>query len=687
MKSTGSSERGMFARAAACLRCADPTEKSETTKRAAAAFRAGELCFDDATPVEPIGNPGRPSRPALVPPKQLPQRGLGTPDGRAALVHAVAHIEFNAINLAWDAVYRFRGMPIEYYADWISVADDEARHFRLLRARLNELGHDYGDFDAHDGLWEMAVKTSNSCLERMALVPRVLEARGLDVTPGMIARFRHAQRRCDGRHPRDHPARRSRARRRGLALVRVVLRTRRPRSGANVRRTHRAARTRLGARTVQYRRAHRRRFHARGIAAARSGGMMRRAVCAAFIAGIWLIVLGFAAGLVWTSPPLPSLKLPIAARDFRVVQGAGVEDGTSMRIGSVGDDGSALQAVSIDHLSAADFPVLRYRFDGFPRTLELSFFFRRADAPDDVQPAVTVPWPDGGWQTIDLSKVPGWRGEIIEMGFSEYPTPQLAPTSVAFQPFRFDQVGTLVAVVARQFRVAVHIVVHVYAVGVAVDQRARAAARSGAGRAAGAAAVARDGVESRCGCVLFALAVAHDGGAQRRRARRVVGCARSGLARRSAQEARVYRDRVRRQILERARAARARSGSGAGRRTRAQLFRFAARLAPAAGRCRIEIRFPQADLRAAAARRRAVAAGRAIFRGRPANSSFCCTAIRPGTTTKSDARSSTAAATASASRRMRFSAAVFRHSSRVVPVFEKGDLRLYVRRDDGASRP
>jgi uncharacterized ferritin-like protein (DUF455 family) len=193
VKSTGSSERGVFARAESCLRRADPTEKIAATESAAAAFRAGELTFDDAVAVEPIGDPGRPARPTLVSPKQLPQRGLGTPEGRAALVHAVAHIEFNAVNLAWDAVYRFRGMPVEYYADWISVADDEARHFRLLRARLNQLGHDYGDFDAHDGLWEMAVKTSNSCLERMALVPRVLEARGLDVTPGMIARFRHAQ--------------------------------------------------------------------------------------------------------------------------------------------------------------------------------------------------------------------------------------------------------------------------------------------------------------------------------------------------------------------------------------------------------------------------------------------------------------------------------------------------------------
>jgi uncharacterized ferritin-like protein (DUF455 family) len=105
-------------------------------------------------------------------------------------LHAVAHIEFNAINLAWDAVYRFRGMPCDYYRDWIGVAADEARHFAMLQVRLAELGGAYGDFDAHDGLWEMAVKTADSCLARMALVPRVLEARGLDVTPGMIARLR-----------------------------------------------------------------------------------------------------------------------------------------------------------------------------------------------------------------------------------------------------------------------------------------------------------------------------------------------------------------------------------------------------------------------------------------------------------------------------------------------------------------
>ncbi len=183
----------LFARARHCLDVADPAAKLTATAATAAAFAAGELVIvdDDDGPL-PIAAPGRPARPQLVPPRQLPQRGLGTPGGRAALVHAVAHIEFNAINLAWDAVYRFRGMPADYYCDWIGVAADEARHFTLLQTRLAELGHAYGDFDAHDGLWEMAVKTSESCLARMALVPRVLEARGLDVTPGMIERLRGA---------------------------------------------------------------------------------------------------------------------------------------------------------------------------------------------------------------------------------------------------------------------------------------------------------------------------------------------------------------------------------------------------------------------------------------------------------------------------------------------------------------
>jgi uncharacterized ferritin-like protein (DUF455 family) len=181
----------VFACAALCLQLADPAAKLAATARVAQAFAAGRLALDADAPLpEPIAVPGRPARPHLVSPRALPHRGLGTPEGRLALLHAVAHIEFNAINLAWDAVYRFRGMPRDYYGDWIGVAADEARHFAMLQTRLAELGGAYGDFDAHDGLWEMAVKTAHSCLARMALVPRVLEARGLDVTPGMIARLR-----------------------------------------------------------------------------------------------------------------------------------------------------------------------------------------------------------------------------------------------------------------------------------------------------------------------------------------------------------------------------------------------------------------------------------------------------------------------------------------------------------------
>ena len=136
--------------------------------------------------------PGRPDRPALVPPIQVPQRSPYTTEGLAALVHAICHIEFNAINLALDAVWRFAGMPQDFYRDWLRVADEEATHFGLLRAHLNSLGHDYGDFPAHDGLWEMCVKTQHDITARMALVPRTLEARGLDATPPMQARLRQA---------------------------------------------------------------------------------------------------------------------------------------------------------------------------------------------------------------------------------------------------------------------------------------------------------------------------------------------------------------------------------------------------------------------------------------------------------------------------------------------------------------
>jgi uncharacterized ferritin-like protein (DUF455 family) len=182
----------LFDTAAACLGEPYPARKQTATRTAAAQWRAGRLHADaaGAAPVRDL--PGRPARPELVPPRALKARKLTSREGRAAMIHAVAHIEFNAINLAWDAVQRFRAMPADFYADWIQVAAEEAAHFGLMRDRLRDLGYDYGDFPAHDGLWEMARATAHDPLVRMALVPRVLEARGLDVTPGMIARFEAA---------------------------------------------------------------------------------------------------------------------------------------------------------------------------------------------------------------------------------------------------------------------------------------------------------------------------------------------------------------------------------------------------------------------------------------------------------------------------------------------------------------
>jgi uncharacterized ferritin-like protein (DUF455 family) len=182
----------LFAGAAACIAECDATEKARLSRDVAAQWRNGEWSLQFVDAPLPIGAPGRPPRPLLVSPRELPKRGFNSPQGRAALIHAVAHIEFNAINLAWDAVYRFRDMPQAFYDDWVRVADEEAYHFSLLQARLRALGYDYGDFNAHNGLWEMARDTAHDVLVRMALVPRVLEARGLDVTPGMMTRLRAA---------------------------------------------------------------------------------------------------------------------------------------------------------------------------------------------------------------------------------------------------------------------------------------------------------------------------------------------------------------------------------------------------------------------------------------------------------------------------------------------------------------
>ena len=147
---------------------------------------------DSNTSIETIENPGRPDKPELVSPKVLAKRALHTHEGRCVLMHAIAHIEFNAINLALDAVYRFRDQPQAFYGDWLQVADDEARHFAMVLGYLHKHDINYGDYPAHNGLWEMVLKTGHDIVDRMALVPRVLEARGLDVSPAMIAKLKQA---------------------------------------------------------------------------------------------------------------------------------------------------------------------------------------------------------------------------------------------------------------------------------------------------------------------------------------------------------------------------------------------------------------------------------------------------------------------------------------------------------------
>ena len=152
----------------------------------------GRKLLVDAAVALIVESPGRPLRPDLLHPARVPQRGAGSHQGRAAMIHAITHIEFNAINLALDAVCRFAGMADDYYLDWMQVAKEEAHHFTLLAGHLKQhYGHDYGDFAAHSGLWAMAEKTRDDVLTRMALVPRILEARGLDVTPGMRDKLRH----------------------------------------------------------------------------------------------------------------------------------------------------------------------------------------------------------------------------------------------------------------------------------------------------------------------------------------------------------------------------------------------------------------------------------------------------------------------------------------------------------------
>lgn len=150
----------------------------------------GKLNFESLNPVRSIEDVRFPERPVLLPPRDMPKRKLSTPAGLAAFFHAIAHVEFVAIYLAWDILYRFRGMPEEFYRDWLQVADEEAQHFELLRSKLQTFNVDYGDLPAHSGLWDLAQYTASDLLIRLALIPRNMEAHGLDVTPPLIEKFK-----------------------------------------------------------------------------------------------------------------------------------------------------------------------------------------------------------------------------------------------------------------------------------------------------------------------------------------------------------------------------------------------------------------------------------------------------------------------------------------------------------------
>jgi len=180
-------------RALDCLLASDPAAKVRMVIDLAQQHAGGHWTVDSAaTLAQPPGIPGRPARPDLVPPLQVGRRSMATIEGRAMLVHALAHIEFNAVNLALDALWRFPNLPDAYYTDWLRVAKEEATHFDMLSKHLATLGHAYGDFAAHNSLWEMVEKTSGDVVARMALVPRTLEARGLDAIPPLRKKLAQA---------------------------------------------------------------------------------------------------------------------------------------------------------------------------------------------------------------------------------------------------------------------------------------------------------------------------------------------------------------------------------------------------------------------------------------------------------------------------------------------------------------
>ncbi|TSA40143.1 MAG: DUF455 family protein [Methylococcaceae bacterium] len=185
--------KNIFEIAASCLHSADVKEKLRLTHLARFYLEHGELSFNNSCAVAEIASVKFPDQPEWLAPRFVPKRKLTAPGGVAAFFHAIAHIEFVAIYLAWDILYRFRDLPDEFYQDWLRIADEEAQHFELICQHMAGLGMAYGDLPAHGGLWELAQATADDLLARLALVPRCMEARGLDVTPGLISKFEKLQ--------------------------------------------------------------------------------------------------------------------------------------------------------------------------------------------------------------------------------------------------------------------------------------------------------------------------------------------------------------------------------------------------------------------------------------------------------------------------------------------------------------
>ena len=179
----------IFEIAEACLHNPDIDAKLALTHQAKSLLDAGQLDLGEKRMPQGIDQAQFPERPRLLEPRYMPKRNLNSPEGVAAFFHAIAHVEFMAVYLAWDLLYRFRGLPRQFYQDWLAVADEEAQHFELIRQHLRDLKVEYGDLPAHGGLWDHAIDTADHLLARLALVPRCMEARGLDVTPTLIAKF------------------------------------------------------------------------------------------------------------------------------------------------------------------------------------------------------------------------------------------------------------------------------------------------------------------------------------------------------------------------------------------------------------------------------------------------------------------------------------------------------------------